>query len=245
VLPGSNITMEQTRVGDGIWMPKHIEVRAAAKIFFITSLIIDKVLTYSGYRPAQTGIAATWRRPGGPVSTSVSSLSQIGGSEASHDAPSLARVELGSPRVQIADILLKLRKYYESRAKSLLAWKCDNLDAFVSTDLIDIAEPRKINWTNSIVFGILHAGAMAALFMFSWHACAVAVFLYWMSAGLGISMGYHRLHTHRSYQVPLALEYFFAVCGTLTLQGGPIFWVATHRIHHQKSRSARRSALTA
>jgi len=33
----------------------------------------------------------------------------------------------------------------------------------------------------------------------------------------------------------LALEYFFAVCGTLTLQGGPIFWVATHRIHHQKS----------
>ncbi|MGA8087068.1 MAG: fatty acid desaturase, partial [Terracidiphilus sp.] len=34
---------------------------------------------------------------------------------------------------------------------------------------------------------------------------------------------------------PLALEYFFAVCGTLTLEGGPIFWVATHRIHHQKS----------
>jgi stearoyl-CoA desaturase (delta-9 desaturase) len=54
-----------------------------------------------------------------------------------------------------------------------------------------------------------------------------------MSAGLGISMGYHRLHTHRSYEVPLALEYFFAVCGTLTLQGGPMFWVATHRIHHK------------
>jgi fatty-acid desaturase len=35
--------------------------------------------------------------------------------------------------------------------------------------------------------------------------------------------------------VPLFLEYFFAVCGTLTLEGGPIFWVATHRLHHQKS----------
>jgi hypothetical protein len=58
VLPGSHITMEQTRVGDGIWMPQHIEIRAAAKIFFIKSLIIDKILTYSGYRPAQTGIAA-------------------------------------------------------------------------------------------------------------------------------------------------------------------------------------------
>jgi stearoyl-CoA desaturase (Delta-9 desaturase) len=33
----------------------------------------------------------------------------------------------------------------------------------------------------------------------------------------------------------LALEYFFAVCGALTLEGGPIFWVATHRLHHQKS----------
>ena len=48
-------------------------------------------------------------------------------------------------------------------------------------------------------------------------------------------MGYHRLHTHRSYQVPKVLEYFFAVCGTLALQGGPVFWAACHRIHHQYS----------
>jgi stearoyl-CoA desaturase (delta-9 desaturase) len=48
-------------------------------------------------------------------------------------------------------------------------------------------------------------------------------------------MGYHRLHTHRSYKVPVALEYFFAVCGTLALEGGPIFWAATHRLHHQRS----------
>ena len=55
------------------------------------------------------------------------------------------------------------------------------------------------------------------------------------SVGLGISMGYHRLHTHRSYKLPRALEYFLAFCGTLSLEGGPIFWVATHRIHHQYS----------
>jgi stearoyl-CoA desaturase (delta-9 desaturase) len=92
-----------------------------------------------------------------------------------------------------------------------------------------------MNWTNCVAFGLFHLGAIAALFMFSWQALAIALFLYWICTGLGISMGYHRLHTHRSYQVPLALEYFFAVCGTLTLEGGPIFWVATHRIHHQKS----------
>jgi stearoyl-CoA desaturase (delta-9 desaturase) len=82
---------------------------------------------------------------------------------------------------------------------------------------------------------LLHVGALAALFVFSWKSLAVAAFLYWLTIGIGISMGYHRLHTHRSYKVPLALEYFFAVCGALTLEGGPISWVATHRIHHQKS----------
>jgi stearoyl-CoA desaturase (delta-9 desaturase) len=82
---------------------------------------------------------------------------------------------------------------------------------------------------------IFHVGALAALFMFSWKALAVTVFLYWMCTGLGISLGYHRLHTHRSYVAPRPLEYFFAMCGSMTLEGGPISWVATHRIHHQNS----------
>ena len=92
-----------------------------------------------------------------------------------------------------------------------------------------------LNWPTTIAFALFHVGAVAALFMFNWRAFAVAVFLYWMATGLGISLGYHRLHTHRSYKVPRALEYFFALCGTLTLEGGPIFWVAVHRIHHQNS----------
>lgn len=85
------------------------------------------------------------------------------------------------------------------------------------------------------VMVVLHIGAIAALFMFSWKLLAAAILLYWVTTGLGISMGYHRLLTHRSYKVPILLEYFFAVCGASTLEGGPIFWTATHRIHHQKS----------
>jgi fatty-acid desaturase len=105
-----------------------------------------------------------------------------------------------------------------------------------STDQIYVsATAQKVNWTNWIAFGLFHAGAIAALFFFSWRALAVGLLLLWMCTSLGISMGYHRLHTHRSYQIPKALEYFFAICGALTLEGGPIFWVATHRIHHQKS----------
>jgi len=92
-----------------------------------------------------------------------------------------------------------------------------------------------LNWLTSLVLVLLHIGAVAALFMFTWRAFAVAVIAYWMTTGLGISMGYHRLHTHRSYRVPIWLEYFFALCGALTLEGGPIFWVAVHRVHHQNS----------
>ena len=55
LLRGSEIKMEQTRVDDGIWMPERVEVRAAAKIFFVKSLVIDRVLTYSEYRLPQAG----------------------------------------------------------------------------------------------------------------------------------------------------------------------------------------------
>ena len=92
-----------------------------------------------------------------------------------------------------------------------------------------------INWITFTAMSAFHVGAIAALFYFSWTAVLLTAFFYWISIGLGIGMGYHRLHTHRSYKVPKLLEYFFAVCGTLTLEGGPIFWVATHRLHHQHS----------
>lgn len=105
----------------------------------------------------------------------------------------------------------------------------------MNNDVTRIYNRQRLNWGTTIVLALLHAGAVAALFRFTWTALAVTVFLLWMTTGLGISMGYHRLHTHRSYKVPLWLEYFFAVCGALTLEGGPIFWVATHRLHHQKS----------
>jgi hypothetical protein len=59
VLRGSHITMEQTRVDKGIWMPEHVEIRAAAKIFFIKSLVIDRVLTYSEYRLADASVPGT------------------------------------------------------------------------------------------------------------------------------------------------------------------------------------------
>ena len=83
--------------------------------------------------------------------------------------------------------------------------------------------------------GLMHAGALAAFFFFTWQALWVALALLWISGGWGIGMGYHRLLTHRGYDTPRWLECILTICGTLALQGGPLFWVATHRLHHQNA----------
>ncbi|MGG6297930.1 acyl-CoA desaturase [Leptolyngbya sp. AN02str] len=81
---------------------------------------------------------------------------------------------------------------------------------------------------------VLHLLALLAIFPsnFSWGAIGVALLLYWMTIGLGISLGFHRMATHRSLQVPKWLEYFFILCGTLAGQGGVLGWVGYHRMHH-------------
>ncbi len=92
-----------------------------------------------------------------------------------------------------------------------------------------LASPRS-SWSCSTSL------AVAAFWYVTWANVLVALVLHWMAVGFGISLGYHRLHTHRGFKTSKAFEYFLAVCGTLTLEGGPIFWVATHRVHHQHLR---------
>lgn len=92
-----------------------------------------------------------------------------------------------------------------------------------------------ISWVTTIFMAIFHILAFTALFFFTWKGLIAAVVLYVLSINVGIGMCYHRLLTHRGYKVPRLLEYALAVCGTLALEGGPIFWVGTHRVHHQLS----------
>ena len=92
-----------------------------------------------------------------------------------------------------------------------------------------------LNWITAIAMTGFHIGAVAALFYIDYGAMLAALILYYAGGMLGIGMSYHRLLTHRSYKTTKFIEYFLTICGTLALEGGPIFWVATHRIHHQKS----------
>lgn len=47
---GSHILLDETYVGNGVWMPKRLQVRANARILFLKSLDIEKILSYSDYR---------------------------------------------------------------------------------------------------------------------------------------------------------------------------------------------------
>jgi stearoyl-CoA desaturase (delta-9 desaturase) len=94
------------------------------------------------------------------------------------------------------------------------------------------AEKTKFNWLTAIFMGLFHVGAIIAIFMWSWQALVAALVLWWIAGSLGVGMGYHRLLTHRGYKTPKIVEYFLTLCGMLSLEGGAINWVVTHRIHH-------------
>ena len=94
---------------------------------------------------------------------------------------------------------------------------------------------QPVVWVTSLIFVALHAGAIAALFFFTTKALLIAMCLWWVAGSLGIGIGYHRLLTHRSFKTSKWVEYCLTICATLALEGGPIFWVATHRKHHQNT----------
>ncbi|MBX9670965.1 MAG: fatty acid desaturase [Candidatus Obscuribacterales bacterium] len=60
---------------------------------------------------------------------------------------------------------------------------------------------------------------------------AFVFFYFWHT--FGISIGYHRLLTHRAVQCVKPLEYFFVIGGYLALEGSPVWWACMHRAHHR------------
>lgn len=104
------------------------------------------------------------------------------------------------------------------------------------TTHLGVAEGKQqltLNWINVAFFGTVHTVSLLAFWCFSPSALLVMIFLHWLFGSIGICLGYHRLLTHRSLQItPKWLEYAIATLGALAIQGGPIFWVAGHRLHH-------------
>lgn len=57
----------------------------------------------------------------------------------------------------------------------------------------------------------------------------------YMSAGLGITVGFHRMLAHRAFHAPAAVRAALAIAGSFAMEMGVIGWVATHRRHHAYS----------
>ncbi len=92
-----------------------------------------------------------------------------------------------------------------------------------------------INWASLIWLAVAHVGLMFAPFTFTWQALVLTFFLHWVTGGLGICLGYHRLLTHTGMQTYRWVRYTFGTLGILAGEGSPLDWVADHRKHHQLS----------
>ena len=106
--------------------------------------------------------------------------------------------------------------------------------------IIDFHDPANLTWKNldwlTLVWtGVMHVGAVAALFFFTWPAFICFLVMHWLTASIGICMGYHRYLSHKTMKLKPPAEFFAMLCGTLSAEGSPLDWAATHRLHHQKS----------
>ena len=104
-------------------------------------------------------------------------------------------------------------------------------------EIIDVTSEKSPNWRTGLFFLFVHLVALLAVFpwFFSWTGvalCAAGVFIF---GTIGMSIGYHRLFTHRAFTCPRWLEKTIAILGCCCGEEAPAFWVAVHRKHHHHS----------
>ncbi len=89
-----------------------------------------------------------------------------------------------------------------------------------------------LDWPIAFWLGLLHVGALAAPFTFTWQGLGLMLFLGWLTGSIGICLGFHRLFTHRSFKTSKTMRWIVGAIGGLAGEGSAIHWVANHRKHH-------------
>lgn len=95
---------------------------------------------------------------------------------------------------------------------------------------------RAFGWIVSLPFYAVHVIAVVgvALVGFSWKGVALALALYYIRM-FGVTGGYHRYFSHRTYRTGRAFQLFLAVLAQSSVQKGALWWAAHHRDHHKYS----------
>jgi stearoyl-CoA desaturase (delta-9 desaturase) len=125
-----------------------------------------------------------------------------------------------------------LRAAHKSRHE--IAGKTHKKGGYLCVNLQDMTRAERVANLIGVVVPFLGLIAAVALLWQSWVDwvdLAIMAGLYF-AYGAGITVGYHRLLTHRSFNTYKPVEYGFAVVGSMGLQGGVLDWVADHRKHH-------------
>jgi stearoyl-CoA desaturase (delta-9 desaturase) len=93
----------------------------------------------------------------------------------------------------------------------------------------------KVTW-GSLPFFLVHLVAVIGVFLvpFSWGLLALCLALYGVRM-FGVTAGYHRYFSHRTFKTSRPFQLVLAVTGLLALQKGPLWWSAHHRHHHRYS----------
>lgn len=92
-----------------------------------------------------------------------------------------------------------------------------------------------LQWPAVLWIALLHIGALAAPFCFTWYGLWIALALSWMTGGLEVCLGYHRLLTHNTFETYRPIRGLLALLGTLAGEGPPIMWASVHRQYHRFS----------
>ena len=108
-----------------------------------------------------------------------------------------------------------------------------------ASEMVPIAHQTSARVARTLFFGLPPAALVTGGWMawggaLHWHDLVVFAVMY-VVTGLGITVGFHRLFTHRSFKTTRALRALFGVLGSLAVEGPVIDWVATHRKHHRYS----------
>eukprot|EP00698_Gefionella_okellyi_P005574 TRINITY_DN15076_c0_g1_i1.p1 TRINITY_DN15076_c0_g1~~TRINITY_DN15076_c0_g1_i1.p1 ORF type:complete len:377 (-),score=41.47 TRINITY_DN15076_c0_g1_i1:116-1246(-) len=91
----------------------------------------------------------------------------------------------------------------------------------------------KILWFPLVLVSAIHIIALAGLYLVPITATGLLTMLFMYAfSGFGITVGYHRLWSHKTYKASAPWRFFWAVGGTAALQGSIRWWSRLHRLHH-------------
>src|SRR5499427_6595901 len=92
-----------------------------------------------------------------------------------------------------------------------------------------------VDWTKSLPFLGVHVASLAAFWTgVSWKA-VLACFALYLIRMFGITAGYHRYFSHRSYRTSRWFQFVLSWIGCSAMQKGPLWWASHHRQHHKHS----------